>query len=356
MVRLHYAADDPRLGDRCRVLQAEMLSWSVEYRHGPSTIYDGTFASLVRFYETHPDSPYHDLRPSTRAGYSKTMALLMRHKGKRIIATVDGADVGRWYKELEAANSRGWAYYTINVLKAVLSFGASKRIEECKVLRGEISAVRFKAGNRRKEYLTYQQVIAFNAAAKEMGLAWMGLCLLLQFDFGLRRRDVIGEYVTDETGDAAIRIGKRIWRDGITWGHIDSDGIFRKKVSKTAFTSGETAVHAVDDYPELVAELAAMPRRAGPIVLNSKTGLPPTDFQCRRAFRRVATKIGLPKNVWNMDARAGANTEAYAAGATADERLALLTHTEPETNEGYIREKIKLSRSTAAKRVASRKE
>jgi hypothetical protein len=355
-VRLHYSPGDPALAARCRALQDEMLAWSSAGRRSPS-VYDGTFASLVRFYETHPDSPYHDLRPAAARTYSKTMAILMKHKGARRIDAVDGSDVRRWYKELVEAKSKGWAYYTINVLKAVLSFGATKRIAECRILRAELREAKFQAGNRRKERLTYPQVVAFREAAEALDLGWMGLCLTLQF-CGLRRRDVIGEWINDELGTDGIRRGKRIWRDGLTWAHIDAQGILRKLISKTMFTSELVAVHAIADYPDVEAELAKIPpeRRVGPIVINTRTGLPPTEEQCRHYFRLIARKAGIPDTVWNMDARAGANTEAYEAGATTEEAMALLTHSEASTNRIYLRDLTEQSRRAAAKRVASRKE
>lgn len=355
-VRLHYSAGDPQLPARCHVLQAEMLRWAADNRAGPHALYDGTFASLVRFYETHPDSPYHELEPETRATYSKTMARLMIHKGARRVDAVDASDVRRWYKELCESHSKGWAYYVIGVLKSVLSFGATKRIHECRLLREELRSAKFSPGKKRKEFLTYEQVDAFRRAAPATDHEWMAFCLTLQFEFGIRRRDVIGQWVIDDAGEAAIRRGRRVWRDGLTWGHIDASGILRKTISKTRKTSGVEAVHAPSDYPDLVAYLSAVPpeRRVGPLVLYPRTGLPPTEAQCRRAFRIVARQIGIPDNVKNMDARAGANTEAFKAGVTADERMALLTHTERETNDGYVRDFTELSRRAAAKRVGAR--
>jgi hypothetical protein len=175
-----------------------MLSWDGDKPHEET--YDGTLASLVRIYETHKDSPYHELEEGTQRTYSKTMALLMHHKGARRIDGVIGNDVRRWYKELSAASSVSWAYYTINVLKAVLSFGSSLRIAECSLLRQELRVVRFNAGKRRTEQITAQQVAAFVGKARELGLDWMGRCLLLQFEFVMRRRDVIGHYVKDDGG------------------------------------------------------------------------------------------------------------------------------------------------------------
>src|SRR5262249_46004971 len=115
-VRLNYAADDPMLAARCHVLQAEMLAWSAGQRGRWTVQYDGTFAGLVRFYETHEDSPFRDeLRPLTRRNYSAAMALLMKHKGNRRVDAVDASDVRRWYKEIAEATSKSWAYYTISV-------------------------------------------------------------------------------------------------------------------------------------------------------------------------------------------------------------------------------------------------
>jgi hypothetical protein len=351
-VRLHHEIGDPLLAARCHVLQAEMLTWLSDAGKGRPAHYDGTFASLVRFYETHPDSPYFELKPRTQRVYSKTLELLMKHKGKRTVAAVDGSDVRRWYKELSETKSQSWAYFTVNVLKAVLSFGTTKRFKECSLLRAELREAKFNGGTRRTQRITFAQVVAFRKAAHEMGLGWMALTLTLQF-LGLRRRDVIGEYIRDETAVSGIRSRNKVWRDGLTFDCI-KDGVIRKMVSKTEFTSAVTAVHTIADYPDLVEELALIERRVGPIVINPRTGMPPTENQCRRAFRKIARKAGIPDDVWEMDARAGANSEAYEAGATEEEAMALLTHTERDTNRGYLRTMEQQSHRAAVKRVKSR--
>lgn len=358
-VRLHHEAGDPLLAARCHVLQAEMLTWLSECGKGRPAIYSGTFASLVRYYETHPDSPYFDLKPKTQRVYSVTMELLMRHKGKRAVAGVDGSDVRRWYKELAEAKTQSWAYFTVNVLKAVLSFGATKRFKECALLRAELREARFNNGRRRTERITFEQVSTFRKTAHEMGFGWMALTLTLQFAFGMRRRDVIGEWVRDETGEAGIRRrGNLVWRDGLTWGSIDEQGVVRKLISKTELTSALVAVHAIADYPEAVEELtiAGYPheRRVGPIILNSRTNLPPTEQECRYYFRKIARQAGIPDTIWNMDARAGASTEAYEAGATEEEAMALTTHTESSVNRGYLKDLQQQSHRAAVKRVGSR--
>lgn len=356
-VRLHYAPGDPALAIRCYTMQQEMLEWASGARRPASPLYDGTLKSLVEFYEVHPDSPYHELRPATAKTYSKTMKSLMKHKGSRRVDQVDGADVRRWYKELVEARSKGWAYFTINVLKTVLAFGATKRIPECRVLREELSAARFHPGSPRKEQLTYQQLVTFRKTAHAMGHDWMALLLTLQFECSLRRIDIIGEWGEDN-GAHGIRARGRVWRGGLTWSHIDSGGVLRKLVSKTQFTSQLEAVHAIDDYPLLAAEIARIPseRRVGPVVINPGTGLPPTDAQCRYYFRKIAREAGIPDAVWNMDARAGAVTEAYNSGADQKDVMALATHSEVKTSRRYNRDLTEQSRRAAAARVRSRKE
>lgn len=362
LVRLHHEEGDPLLASRCYVLQAEMLTWLAECGKGRPALYNGAFESLVRYYETHPDSPYFDLAAKTQRTYSATMALLMKHKGARKVSGVDGADVRRWYKELCENKSVSWAYFTINVLKAVLSFGATKRFKECRLLRLELREARFNNGQRPKQRFTFEHLMAFRKAAHAMDLGWMALTLTLQFGFGLRRRDVIGEYVRDETAAGGITrrspAGRLVHRDALNWDSIDKRGVVRKLISKTAKTSALVAVHAIADYPEVMEELALIgypeERRTGPIVINPKTGRPPDEDECRYYFRKIARRAEIPDEVSGSHARHGATTEAYEAGATEEEAMALTTHTEPSVNRGYLQDLEQQSHRAAVKRVGSR--
>jgi hypothetical protein len=68
----------------------------------------------------------------------------------------------------------------------------------------------------------------------------------------------------------------------------------------------------------------------------------------------IARKVGIPDSVQNMDARAGGNTEADAAGATIEERVAMSTRTTTKNSQRYRRELEAASRRAAAKRMAHR--
>jgi hypothetical protein len=310
--------DESAIVARCRVLQTEANEWLAGRRTNPRN-YDGTFASLVRFYETHPDSPYRELRQVTQRNYSKVMALLMANKGKRRVDKVTAVDIKRWYNEIVATGRKpGWAYLTINILKAVLAFGSTMRLAECRLLRQELADMRFRAGKRRKARLSYEQTVTLRDKAHELGLHWMALLLAVMFDAALRRRDVIGEWITDETAEAAIRHGKRIWRDGLVWSDI-AGGTLRRLCSKTALTSEVEVVVKIADYPDLQAELARVPieRRIGPVIVHHRTGLPPNEIQCRTAFRVVARAAGIPDEIWNTDTRPGAIRAAYEPALSA---------------------------------------
>jgi len=312
--------------------------------------WDGTLAGLVAIYETDPDSPYHEKRPITRQGYSKHMRLLCRRVGQVYVDETSGADVRRWYKNIVAETSKSYAYLSVSILKAVLSYGASlgRGYEACAALRDQLSKTRFENGPARKARITFEQLCAFRAAAHAAGRPSMALGLTLQYDGCFRARDVIGEYVRDGRDNR--------WQDGLVWTDIDDAGVLRRVVSKTRFTSAAEVVLRVADYPDLAAELERIPaeRRVGPIVINESTGLPYTREQYRAAFRPIARAAGIPDEVWCMDARAGAVTETYEAGATTEGAMALAGHTQVSTSRGYMREKIAQASAVAKLRVGSR--
>lgn len=362
-VRLHYDPSDQRqmdaLRSRCQTLQAEMLTWSSRGRRR-LTSYDGMLSTLVQLYETDEDSSYRDLHPTTAKTYSRILRILMRKVGDARIRNLNGADIRRWFRNIsEASGERkfGYAALTISIFKSVLSYGANSGYDDCSRLRGQLSIARFRHAPARREFLSYQQVVAFREAAHRLSRPSAALWLTLQYELGMRRRDVIGEWIDDEA-TAGIRSGKRLWRDGLTWSHIDSNGVLRKVVSKTAKSTAREAEHLISDYPDLVVELERIPRerRVGPIVINETTGLPYTAEQCRHYFRLIAREAGIPDRIWNMDARAGAVTEAYEAGATTEGAMAMAAHTQASTSRRYIRETLEQTSRVARLRVKGRTE
>lgn len=76
---------------------------------------------------------------------------------------------------------------------------------------------------------------------------------------------------------------------------------------------------------------------SGPLIINDVTGLPWTANEYRRKWRLVATKAGVPKNVWNMDSRSGAISEAIQAGAPIEFVRHAATHSDVSQTADYDR-------------------
>jgi hypothetical protein len=57
---------------------------------------------------------------------------------------------------------------------------------------------------------------------------------------------------------------------------------------------------------------------AGPLIVCEFTGRPFADYEFRRRWRICADAAGVPKQIYNMDARAGAISEAFAVKANPD--------------------------------------
>ena len=94
-------------------------------------------------------------------------------------------------------------------------------------------------------------------------------------------------------------------------------------------------------------------QRTGAIV-KGEHGLPIRERSYRRWFREIARAAGIPDEVWSMDSRAGAATEADAAGADLKSISDLLTHAEPRTTLRYIRSTNKRVREVAKARAQNR--
>ncbi|WP_454919271.1 tyrosine-type recombinase/integrase [Xanthobacter sediminis] len=370
-VRIHFDPADPNhmmvIAGRCMMLQAEMLSWSAGHRERREA-YDGTLGSLIREYQTSEDSPYRDLRPNTRTFYDYGLELLEANVGNRHIRGIDGADVRRWYRafrqprplteeQIAAGKKLGpervrRAYAAIQMLRVVVGFGVSLVRPECVSLDEAMRKMEFEGVRTRETRMTHEQVTAFRKAAHDLGRPSMALGVILQFDLGMRQRDVIGEWRRLESpSEDGITDGLWRWSDGLAWSHI-SGTILRKRTSKT----GKDVEHDLANLPDAAAELGLVPaaRRIGPLILNEETGRPYKRRIYAKWFRKIAREAGIPDDVWSMDARAGAVTEALDAGAVPLDVMTAAGHTQLSTTQRYDRTTLQKTARVAQLRVASR--
>ena len=112
--------DDPgdvvatmEIAARCRSLWAEMLEFMAGVERGPTGASIGTISWIVDLYQTDADSPYRRIRPATRPGDHRALAIVRSTVGERRLDTVTANDVRRWFKNwgalarLECSPTRG---------------------------------------------------------------------------------------------------------------------------------------------------------------------------------------------------------------------------------------------------------
>lgn len=355
-VRLQGEWPSREVEERCSLLQAEMHRWMREGIEPRIVVPPGTLGWICRAFETDEDSPIHGLRQASKVFYARYIGMVVDKAGDAPLRDIVGSDVRRWHREWTADKGKRQAYACIQALRRVVNYGCELRDRSCLELAQVLAKTEFSAPKARKLRPTYEQVVAVREAAHKAGYPSIALAVALQFELGLRQKDVIGEWVrhTPESMakiEGAITSGSAVWEWGLTWSHIDQYLRLSKPTSKS--NGSESAEHDLTRYPEVIAELP--PRGVGPVVLNENTRLPWTPGHFSRTFRKIARAAGWPDEVWNMDSRAGAVSEAFEAGADAADVMRTATHTQMSTTMLYNRGAVVQSSRVADLRAARRK-
>lgn len=329
-----------------------------------ATRYDGTAGAACRIYQEHPYSPFRKVKFNTRETYVGSLKIIEQTVGARLIRNLTVIDVQHWYDEwrkpvavIEADGSETAgsdrvvrAHGAVTRFRAVLSFMAALRHEDCKRLAGELGEYRFEKGGAREQELTYQHVISFIRTALDLGQKGlmdaerarsMATCVAAQFELMVRQKDILGEWAPVgatrrlPTGISTELLDGEMWTGFFTWEQIPG-WRWRMRTSKSKFRS------AVDfdltRYNLLLPLLEAVPHedRTGAIV-KGEHGLPMRYTSFAMWFRQVARAAGIPDDIRSMDARAGGATEADEAGVPLETIQGALTHTNSDMTLRYIR-------------------
>ena len=93
-----------------------------------------------------------------------------------------------------------------------------------------------------------------------------------------------------------------------------------------------------------------------PVIVNEATGMPWTASEYRRKWRIVARYAGLPDNVFNMDSRSGAISEAFEAGVSGERIQKSATHSDIRMTGRYNRgDQLRASSEVQRGRIAARR-
>jgi hypothetical protein len=90
------------------------------------------------------------------------------------------------------------------------------------------------------------------------------------------------------------------------------------------------------------------------LIVDDTAGRPYAESANGREWRVVARAAGIPDHVWNMDARAGAITEAKDAGADLDHIRSTASHSQVSTTLRCSRGAVGKSRKVAELGLAHR--
>jgi integrase len=299
------------------------------------------------------------VKHNTKRTYDERMDKIERAFGARLLRNIKVEDFRRWYNAAKEPREPGGperftkAQNLMRMIRQLLSYGVMAEIPECKRLHEIISQMRFKGGSRNRNHLTYDMVEAFIGKALEKGRPSLALATAIQFETGMRQRDVIGEWLPIRKGEPEHGIvlnGKR-WANGLTWNDLANDLTVVKQTTKT----GQMVAHDLKLCPLVMHVLEQMNGdRIGPVITDEKARRPYADHAFALAWRGIATEAGIPKHIKNMQARAGAITEAEDAGADLDTIRASVGHSTAAMTARYSRGPLGKSREVQRLRLAHR--
>lgn len=375
-VPLPAAATDGEIDTLCQHHTARLDKWLDDQKKDAGddqpkalTPYDGRVLSACRIYQEHPLSAFNmRIKGNTRRAYTGSLKVIETTVGKRIIRNLNVLDQQHWYDEwrrpavfIDADGNQTLgperidrAHDAISIWKTVLRFhvGLGQRhagFKDCKALLDALgnagSLVSFERGGAREEEMTFTQASAFVRTALELGDRgvipkqrglYMAIGVAAQFELALRQKDVIGERPKSardqekaiRRGATTINYGEEIWAGYFTWENIPG-WRWRMKTSKSKYRSA--ANFDLTIYSLLFPLLEAVPRedRVGAVV-KGEHGYAVQERSYRKWFRPIAQAAGIPDEVWLMDSRAGAATEAEESGADHDAIKTLLSHSEKQ--------------------------
>jgi hypothetical protein len=289
--------------------------------------YDGTIKSLIALYRVDETSTLQGVKFATRIrDYEPSLRVLEFNVGDRLIPRLKGSDFVRWFAEWKKEGHRR-ATGAIKMLRQILTYGAGERLQGCAEARAILSGMRFEQPKPRTMAMSYDQCLAIVKAAAKLKCPSLGFVEALKFETAIRRIDIIGEWVPSEDG------GPFRWQ-GLTVGAISKDKIL-------SLTTGKTGAELSRDLTTLSLVQEALKHytipEIGPVVIDENTGKGYRENHYAKKFQKVRKEAGLPKELWSMDARAGAITETVKATGSLTKAQTLATHSSVKMTRRYAR-------------------
>lgn len=299
----------------------------------------GSWAWLIRRYETDPYSPFHKIKVNTRATYQYGLNRWMKAIGHLPIGALTFEEISKIeHAMLAKGRTASNIKRMMTMLRIIAGYGKALRNSDARDVADTLSEMKFASAPPRTIHATRAQIRAIVDEADARGMFAFAAGLLIQWTYMLRSVDVRGQWLPDSGKQGGIlRDGQR-WQDGMTWDMFDPDlNWFEKVISKTARSQPEPLRFQIT--PELRGRLTLLGNRGrfGPVILSERFGLPYSRYAWAQAFRRIRDDLKLPKELWMMDTRSGAITEARDMGADPFAIRDAAQHANLNTTDRYMR-------------------
>lgn len=358
-VALPADADDATLAELCRQETAKFYAYIDRLDNGADTPasddvliagYNGTVAGLIKVFRDHSMSPFNEVQPSTRRAYDGSLKVIEGSVPHKLIRNLTLIDLKKCYLIWRRPAAPGQperidrAHDAVQQLRQAINFGVGVGFKDCAAAIERVKKHRFEKGAGRSEEMTLAYVGAFTRKAFELAdrgvipadrALFMSIGVTAQFEMGLRQGDIIGKWLPAvlDTPLAEYDNAGEMWLGQFRWNNIPG-WRFRIRTSKTKSPSG----YLLTEHPLLFPLLDSVPMadRTGAIV-KGEHGLPVRARSYRKWFRQIARAAEIPDTVWNMDARAGAATEADEAVGDVALVQDMLTHSDARMTGHYIR-------------------
>lgn len=340
---------------QCAQLQADMLMFGRGSTPEPIT-FDGTLKGLCHRYQIDEFSNYPKLQFATRRHYRILMNVLTVEAGGKMLAEFRGPVLMKLHEGWQQSRGMTMAKQLLRMMRTLFSFGFTiLEDKDCERLCNVMSKMRFKMPPRRSVWLVAEQVEAIRAHAHTTKYKSIALAQAIQFDGLFRQKDTIGEWLPmSEPGMSDVVFGKSKWLKGIRWEEVDEKLVLRHITSKRGkpielplrlcpmvmeelikITGPDLVVE--DEATKAVTINRHLLPAKGPIIVMDTTGRPWSSLEYRNRWREMATAVGVPKSVYNMDSRAGGITEGSDAGVPLEHLRQAAGHSESQTTAGYSR-------------------
>lgn len=356
--------------DRCRDYQGQMLAWSQQGLPVVSS-FDGTIRGLIDCYRSNAQSPYvKKIRYRTRRFYDALCISILdlkwhdengleRKASLTRVSEIKRGLIDRWHQIYVDKNHVAMGHQVMSMLRALFGFGAGVLEDnECARLCMVMGKMKFERSAQRNEILTTEMANAIRAEARKRGLLSIALAQAFQSDGMFRQKDVIGEWVPaneKRTPFTEIISGGEKWIRGLRWEEIDKNFMLVHVTSKRL----KQITLSLLLMPMVMEELgnpvlrSQLPEK-GPIIINEKLNEPWFMTEFRRKWRECADAAGIPRNVKNMDSRAGAITEATQSGVPLESIKHAATHSDISMTQRYARAAEEKTADVQRARIAYR--